>query len=367
MSTRSAEAPHAAARRTALSAARNDHLDSIRAIGILLVMVGHLPGLPDWLGLLIYAFHVPLFFWVSGWMIDPQRLRGPLGPAVAGVVRRLGVPYVVFFAVSWLYWMATRGIGDRAAEFAGVSWHEPWVGFLFGVGPAMVVNPTLWFFPCLLATTVVFLGMHRLATRWHAGTGLAASLAIAAFGFAMLATAPHFEGRWPWGLDILPAALVFLSLGQACRVAWPRLLPLLNAGGLTASIAWSAILVAAAWGAVRSEPVDMQHLLFGTSPLAFVAMAMAGVAISARCAARLPGLAPVRWLGRNTLILFPTHVLIYNFLSGVGKLGLGLSAEAMRTPAAEVAIVAVTLLLSVPVVAATRRLLDRIDRRLPRP
>jgi len=350
---------------TAQAVVRNDQIDAMRAIGILLVMVGHLPALSDWLDRLVFSFHVPLFFWVSGWLLDPRRLRGPAVPAVAGTVRRLLPPYLVFFLMSWAYWMATRNIGGRAEDFVGVMWSDPWIGFFQGVGPAILVNSTLWFFPCLLVTTVAFLLLHALAGRWQADAGIAIPIAIGMFGFAMLATLPFTDVRWPWGLDILPAALVFLAAGQACRLAWPRLQPVVGARGLPAALLWGAVLLAWAWWALQGERIDMQYLGFGDSPLMFVVVALAGIALSLRLAGSIPGHPVVRWLGANTLILFPTHVLIFNFLTGVGKLFLGLSAEALRTPTAGAVFILVTLLLSVPVVVVTRALLDVLDRRLP--
>jgi len=364
MSPRSSDTRRAAPG-AAPALARNDQIDAMRAIGILLVMIGHLPALADWLDLLIFSVHVPLFFWVSGWLLDPLRLRGDTLAAVALTARRLLLPYAVFFLVSWLYWMATRQIGERAQDFAGFSWSDPWIGFLQGVGPAILINATLWFFPSLLVASVALLLLHRLAARWQPDGGVAIPIAIGAFGFAMLATLPPADSRWLWGLDILPAALVFLAAGQACRVAWPRLQPLLAARSAPAALAWGAVLIAWAWGALQGSRVDMQYLYFGDSPLGFVAVALAGIALSARLAGRIPGHPVVRWLGANTLILFPTHVLIFNFLSGAGKLWLGLSSEALRTPTAGLAFMVLTLLLSIPVVAVMRPVRDALDRRVP--
>lgn len=45
--------------------------DNLKAFGIILVVIGHvclycLPGDDGYLGKIIYAFHMPLFFFVSG-------------------------------------------------------------------------------------------------------------------------------------------------------------------------------------------------------------------------------------------------------------------------------------------------------------
>jgi acyltransferase len=206
------------------AAARVDWVDGARAIGILLVMVGHLQALPTWLGQLIFSLHVPLFFWLSGWLCDPAAGAGSARTGVGTTLRRLAVPYALFFGLSWAYWMLTRGHPSRSVDHGALHWSEPWVGFVLGIGPQMIVNPTLWFFPCLIATTILFGLLARSAARLGAGSA-AATAAIAVLAAALLAILPAPSARWPWGLDIVPSALLLFALGHACRIVWPVLAP----------------------------------------------------------------------------------------------------------------------------------------------
>lgn len=345
------------------TAERVDFVDAARAIGILMVMVGHLAGLPLWLDLVIYSMHVPLFFWISGWLLDPGHLGQSTLGTVARTLRRLAVPYAFFFAVSWVYWMLTRGIAARSVDYSGVHWSEPWVGFALGIGPDMIVNPTLWFFPCLIATTLAFGLLARLAARAGAGP-MATTAAVGAFAAALLAALPEPAQRWPWGLDIVPSALLLFALGPACRLAWPTLSPWFSRTGAVAAIAWGAVATAWAWAALVREGVDMQFVQYGGAHWSFVAVALAGIAVALRVAHRMPVGTAVRWLSRNTLILFPTHVILFNLLTGIGKLGFGLGAEQLHTVGGQLAILAGTLVLSVPTVAVCRLILDAIDARL---
>lgn len=366
MSALSHPASRAAPVAPAATADRVDFVDGARAIGILLVMVGHLAGLPLWLGHLVFSMHVPLFFWISGWLLDPGHLGQPVAGTVARTLRRLAVPYAFFFAGSWAYWMLTRSHPARSVDYGSVHWSEPWVGFALGIGPEMVVNPTLWFFPCLIATTLAFALLARLAARAGAGPA-ATTAAVAAFAAALLATLPQSAQRWPWGLDIVPSALLLFAIGHACRIAWPQLSPWFARTGAAAAIAWGALAVAWAWAALVRDGVDMQFVEYGGAHWSFVAVALAGIAVALRVAHRMPVGPVVRWLSRNTLILFPTHVILYNLLTGIGKLALGLGAAQLHSPGGQLAILAATLVLSVPTVAVCRRMLDAIDARLGAP
>lgn len=345
---------------------RIDFIDAARAIGILMVIVGHLPEPGRALDLLLFSMHVPLFFWLSGWLLDPAPDARPVAATLERTLRRLVVPYAVFFVLSWLYWLATRGIGGRSIDYSDVTWYEPWIGFALGIGPAMVVNPTLWFFPCLATTVVAFALLERLAMRAGAGR-LATVASVAAFAAAVLLTAPPpVFARWPWGLDVMPAALLMYASGHACRLAWPRLSPWLRRSGAMTSVAWGGLAAAWAWAALAREQVDLQFLEYGGTPAGFAMVAAAGIAVVVGLAHRMPVGRVVRWLSDNTLILFPTHVLLFSLFSGVAKLGLGLGAEDLHSGWAQLAKLAATLVLSVPVVWVCRRLLAAIDARLPR-
>ena len=46
---------------------RDARIDAARAMAIVLVVLGHAKGIPGWFTVLVYSFHVPLFFVLSGW------------------------------------------------------------------------------------------------------------------------------------------------------------------------------------------------------------------------------------------------------------------------------------------------------------
>ena len=51
---------------------RIDWLDSLRAFAVFLVIVGHKTD-STYLEQVIYSFHIPLFFWISGFLFDQSR------------------------------------------------------------------------------------------------------------------------------------------------------------------------------------------------------------------------------------------------------------------------------------------------------
>ena len=119
-------------------------LDSLKGLGIFLVIFGHL--LPaSVLTQYVYAFHVPLFFVVSGYLFD--RRRYGFRQLVLRRLRTLIVPYFVFATVSFLFWfVVVRGlsVGGRALEANPL---KPFVGIFYGVGDdewSVPLNVALW-------------------------------------------------------------------------------------------------------------------------------------------------------------------------------------------------------------------------------
>ena len=67
--------------------------DIMKGIGILLMLVGHWPGLPHWAHQFIYSFHMPLFFLVAGCFAKP--INGDAISRIRKNARRLLLPFIV--------------------------------------------------------------------------------------------------------------------------------------------------------------------------------------------------------------------------------------------------------------------------------
>ncbi|CAL1240843.1 acyltransferase family protein [Candidatus Methylocalor cossyra] len=303
--------------------ARFDFIDQAKAIGIVLVILGHAPGIPAGLVTWIYSFHMPLFFFLSGFLLNQRKLAMAPGAYLGQLLRTLGLPYLLFFAASYAYWLATRHLGARAAKFAGVSWQDPLFGWLSGIGSEIIVNVTLWFFPCLITTAF----LYHLARKAMGAS--AALLVCAVLGGLDAGYAGHLPARLPWGLDNAWAALAFYAFGQWLRVRplaldGPARLPL--AAGALLSAALSALL------ADLNGRVDLNYANFGTYPVLYFPTALGGIAAVLGTASLMPSNGLSTWLARHTLLLFPSHTIVINFLSGLGKLVFRLPESFFTTP-----------------------------------
>lgn len=71
---------------------RDQTLDIIKGIGIILMVVGH-SGSPDYVHDIIYTFHMPLFFIASGWFFSERNLEDSKG-FVMRKLKNIYLPYI---------------------------------------------------------------------------------------------------------------------------------------------------------------------------------------------------------------------------------------------------------------------------------
>jgi acyltransferase len=284
-------------------------IDAAKGIGILLVVLGHSPGLPPFGVVLIYSFHMPLFFFISGFVQTATRSATPPGEVIRRNVRSLLVPYLFFFAVSLAYWMATRGMGVRASKFAGIGIVDALKGLVTGLSSDLFVNPALWFLPCLFACASVNVLLRRRVGARAVMAGAVAIVAIWTF-------AGGWQTRLPWNLDIAWMALVFYSAGDALRdsrwsiASWTT---------RTLLIAFPFVLFAWALAAWRLGRVDMAHALFGRSLWLYMASGFLGTGVVLLISRFVPENAFVRWLADQSLTIFGLHALLINLACGALK------------------------------------------------
>src|SRR3569623_3259492 len=86
------------------------HVDTMKAIGMVVVGVGHAPCLDPFIKHVIYSFHMPLFFFISGLLLTEAKLALPYRAYFSALWKGLALPYLFFIVVSYLYWLPTHDL-----------------------------------------------------------------------------------------------------------------------------------------------------------------------------------------------------------------------------------------------------------------
>lgn len=130
---------------------RIEWVDRCKCIAIYFVVYGHFCLDNKY----VYAFHMPLFFLLSGFVLNEKKyeFKDFLKSRINGIL----IPYIFFYLLTWMYWLVV----ERNFRSVDLEWWQPLLGLLYSSpqwNGFMSHNAVLWFLPCLLVVeTIVFL------------------------------------------------------------------------------------------------------------------------------------------------------------------------------------------------------------------
>jgi fucose 4-O-acetylase-like acetyltransferase len=178
-------------------------IDAAKGIGIIFVVIGHVaetitcPMLHKW----IYSFHMPFFFFLAGCTLFKSKNSGVLELAKFKS-RSLLVPYLFFAMISLpvCYYGIAKGVWNPPSLLT------PIVGIVVAknINSYLLINPPLWFLPCLFVSTLIFYTFIKGQRK------IFAISALAIFSFIGFHLPVNFL---PLGLDTAFIAVGFIGLG----------------------------------------------------------------------------------------------------------------------------------------------------------
>lgn len=170
---------------------RVNWIDYAKAIGIILVIIGHVPsnnGMTDWL----YSFHMPLFFFLTGITL---KARGGYKEYINKLAKKILLPYILYSLLYFSINVAKSILLDKninlVHNFLGI--------FIQMRGTDYSVG--LWFLP-LLFLSEVFVYLIILQKR---KIQILIAHLIIGIGFIY---AWYIHKVLPWGIDAVPFAKV---------------------------------------------------------------------------------------------------------------------------------------------------------------
>ncbi len=281
-------------------------IDFTKALGIFLIVLGHTRGLPTILHNVIYAFHVPLFLIVTGFLLTPKLPM--LGPRE--IVRHL-LPYVKLYAVFTVFSVLVKMALEPLYRPLGLfdSLGEVFVNAAYGVAGRDVALPNapLWYFTFLTASLLVFwiaLRAGRLAgtVPWFSGLLL---LPAALFGLFQ-------DGSYsPWYINYAGIGALFIWTGFLAKDYLPRLETAMDRLPETRRllVVFGLLLAIAVSGALNGS-VNINRAHFGESHVLFFANAVLGTLGVIMIGMLLPPFRILEVLSENTLVIFSVHILL---------------------------------------------------------
>ena len=185
-------------------------IDPCKGLGIYLVVLGHGNIQPD-LQHFIYLFHMPLFFFLSGYL---HTTRNDLGAYCKRKSIHLLVPYVSFLLL--LYPLELGRVFFRHG--AGPLFNSAVVAGLWGGARLQGLYGVFWFLPCLFMTQQI---VNLLLVRYRALTVSCVVLLATCLSYLNARLAPQLS--LPLDANVVLAAMPFFYLGYLGRTLPERL------------------------------------------------------------------------------------------------------------------------------------------------
>lgn len=323
-------------------------VDYAKALNIFLVILGH-TALPYEYRSIIYAFHIPLFFFLSGLFFDPEKYSS-YGGFVKRRMLQLLVPYFAFNIITYLLWLfAGRYTGEDISM--GIPVLEPFWGILYGNTNGFFLhhNVPLWFLACLFMTEVLFFPVIKFMNKKYALLFTGVMLITGYF------TSSEFLIPLPWGLNIISVTLFFYAGGYILKklVFAPK--NLITEIILFVISGLSVYVIADLNGKIEvSDAVYGNYLYFWSG-------AFAGIVFMINLAKMMERLSPdlgiLLFTGRNTLIIFALHLTAGSFVKAFSFYVLKLPMSIYHETSVCIAYSLISLLLLFPVASFIQKYL----------
>jgi acyltransferase len=328
---------------------RVEWIDAAKGVGIALIVVGHVWSLHDpplayqWL----YAFHVPLFFFLAGVALKPTGHSLPQFAAVRA--RALLVPYLWYGLLGYLFYVAgyvvASSLGRRLDEF-DYGFLRPLFGILHGtVGDGYLVNSPLWFLPALFLALLFWQLVARVLDAAWARWALVAGLM--ALGLALGDTV-----RLPFSLVAALIAVGFVHAGHVFRTRF-------GTAVVAPRLRW-LLLVPLVLISLAAPLNGMPGVADGRvgQPALFIGFALNGILMCVLLVQSLPARLRALFarIGRHSLEILVIHMLVIKGVKVVlnGVLGVSL-AEMEQDLLLGVLILASACVLMLPTVLVMAR------------
>ena len=185
---------------------RLDYIDVCKALGMVLIMWGHIVeyGMSH---NFVYAFHIPLFFTLSGMVFSKDRYPN-LKVFLSKKTKSLLIPYAIFSLITWSIWAIWELLKGAPLNTIWYSLFETVIAQ--GSGGFLVHNVPLWFVTCLFVVEL----MYYLISKLPDLANIAICATAMVLGVWMQQTTLFDFKLSPWNIEVALAAIIFFSLGN---------------------------------------------------------------------------------------------------------------------------------------------------------
>lgn len=295
---------------TAGSVRRDERLDAIRGLGMVFIIIGHSVSVESWARSFIFSFHVPLFYFVSGYLfsVKPGKLKKTL--------LRSGKPYIFTSLIIIILYTIKASV--QSGAFSRETLKKWILAALYMSGSrkdflSYSITPigAMWFLAALVWASLFLYIILKYIPDSRLGKVLRTAAVVILF-FAGFLTA---KITWlPFSIQAGACALLFMYAGYCLKdLMWKR--PKFPTAFLICLIIWLIDILAGKGNQLSMVSCKFPHLILN------VAGALAAVYAIFRFTDRTINIPVIRkiyqylaWLGKSSMIILCFHTLEMKFM-----------------------------------------------------
>ena len=294
------------------------YIDYIRGGAVILVLLHHCGLFKE----TILAFHMPLFFFLSGWVFSFHNANPTFSVQLKKKFNRLLVPYFLFeilnlviaFTLHHLFkYLHMENVYHVELPFAIRD-----IIFCLESKNYVGITSRFWFLPCMFVSDMFFWGIQKLIIRFHIELDriiyLLLSILLVIFSYIETSI---LSFRLPFTLDSSLMATAFICLGYYLGPFFDKLY------NLNVSLKLFCVIVSSIILALCIQGNDSFFLMFANSYGNYIYAslgAVAGIVLLCNSFFLVENILPKKqllFLSTNSLIFYPIHLNIISFINKI--------------------------------------------------
>lgn len=317
-------------------------IDILKGIGIVLVVVGHANFIfanattAMFIQKYIYSFHMPLFFFLSGYLFVKEKYPS-FKKLIHAKVKTLLVPYFLFSILSLIVYV----IYGLTHKYKLIEFKTMVIQILY-LTNKVVWNEVLWFLVCLFVVEAMFYSLPKTKAKFTL-------VFCAIVGCALSFTTDYFI--LPWGVGVAFTAIVFYGIGNLIKntkienkITSPNIVIFIICFTTNAVI-----------GGVLNTIVYMSDTRYGNFIYFYIAAItgiVAYIQISQFFSKYNLITKALEYLGKNSIVIVGTHYIVFFIIQKIGRLN---SLFKNNMPIKGYVYALITLLISIPIIFIINR------------
>lgn len=293
---------------------RIGYIDMAKGLAIILVIVGHSSFVPHIAKMILYIFHIPLFFFLSGFTLNVRKYESFSGYCL-NKVKSLVLPFFWLNSFVFLFQLFVM-YPDQVLSFNILHFIKQLL-----LSDRLHIYFQLWFLNVLFLAHIF--SYFILKRRWNLGQWVIIILSLLVLVY--LGQKVYESGYYLiWNIDLVPVAMIFILLGVWTKSNLHQLEKYFSVYFLPVGVILTVLVGGMNYRLSGNQIVDLYYQQIGNHFLFYLA-AISGIWSVLIFFKTLPESSVMKSIGQKTLIYYGVHSPIVLVL--VEKLVKELSAK----------------------------------------